>query len=88
MGVKIAVQFLATGIRLDQHQGQHGCFSCGIQNLANATSFPGEVQQRSLHGPAAATLRQAALASGHVTAEQFDAWVIPENMLGPAVFQG
>jgi fumarate hydratase class II len=26
------------------------------------------------------TLREAALASGHVTAEQFDAWVRPERM--------
>ena len=29
------------------------------------------------------TLRVAALASGRVTAEQFDAWVIPAEMLGP-----
>ena len=29
-----------------------------------------------------ASLRQAALALGHVTAEQFDAWVQPENMSG------
>ncbi len=28
------------------------------------------------------TLREAALASGHVTAEQFDAWVRPEHMVG------
>ena len=28
------------------------------------------------------TLREAALASGHVTAEQFDAWVRPEAMVG------
>ncbi|MBP6057797.1 MAG: class II fumarate hydratase [Nitrosomonas sp.] len=28
------------------------------------------------------TLKAAALASGYVTAEQFDAWVIPENMVG------
>ena len=28
------------------------------------------------------TLREAALASGHVTAEQFDAWVRPEEMTG------
>jgi fumarate hydratase class II len=28
------------------------------------------------------SLRDAALASGHVTAEQFDAWVVPENMTG------
>ena len=28
------------------------------------------------------TLREAALASGHVTAEQFDAWVRPEVMVG------
>ena len=29
------------------------------------------------------TLRQAALALGYVTAEQFDAWVRPEKMIGP-----
>ncbi len=29
------------------------------------------------------SLRDAALASGHVTAAQFDAWVRPEEMLGP-----
>jgi len=31
------------------------------------------------------SLRQAALASGHVNAEQFDAWVRPEAMVGPGV---
>jgi fumarate hydratase class II len=30
------------------------------------------------------TLRDAALALGHVSAEQFDAWVRPEDMTGPA----
>lgn len=29
------------------------------------------------------TLQEAAVASGHVTAEQFAAWVIPEDMTGP-----
>jgi fumarate hydratase class II len=29
------------------------------------------------------SLREAALASGHVTAAQFDAWVRPQDMLGP-----
>jgi fumarate hydratase class II len=28
------------------------------------------------------TLREAALASGWLTAEQFDAWVVPEDMVG------
>ncbi len=28
------------------------------------------------------SLREAALASGHVTGEQFDAWVVPGNMVG------
>ncbi len=28
------------------------------------------------------SLREAAIASGHVTAEQFDQWVVPENMVG------
>ncbi|RYF69359.1 MAG: hypothetical protein EOO22_16230, partial [Comamonadaceae bacterium] len=32
--------------------------------------------------PAGRSSREAALASGHVTGEQFDAWVIPENMTG------
>jgi fumarate hydratase class II len=31
------------------------------------------------------TLREAALASGHVTGEQFDAWVRPEEMVGNSV---
>ena len=30
------------------------------------------------------TLREAAIASGHLTAEQFDAWVKPEAMTGPS----
>ena len=30
------------------------------------------------------TLREAALALGYVSAEQFDAWVVPHSMLGPA----
>ena len=29
------------------------------------------------------TLRAAAIASGHVTAEQFDAWVVPARMTHP-----
>ena len=29
------------------------------------------------------TLREAALASGDVTADQFDAWVVPADMTGP-----
>jgi fumarate hydratase, class II len=28
------------------------------------------------------SLREAALALGHVTAEQFDAWVVPGQMVG------
>jgi fumarate hydratase class II len=28
-------------------------------------------------------LREAAIASGHVTADQFDQWVDPGKMLGP-----
>ena len=31
-----------------------------------------------------ATLREAALASGWLSAEQFDAWVVPEHMTGRA----
>ena len=30
------------------------------------------------------TLREAAVASGYLTGEQFDAWVVPANMTGPA----
>jgi fumarate hydratase class II len=30
-----------------------------------------------------ATLREAAVASGHVTAEDFDRWVRAEHMVGP-----
>ena len=29
------------------------------------------------------TLREAAVASGHLTGEEFDAWVVPERMTGP-----
>ena len=29
------------------------------------------------------TLREAAVASGHVSAEDFDRWVRPEAMIGP-----
>jgi fumarate hydratase, class II len=29
------------------------------------------------------TLREAALASGHVTAEQYDAWIVPLDMTHP-----
>ena len=29
------------------------------------------------------TLKEAAVASGHLTAEQFDEWIIPEQMIGP-----
>lgn len=28
------------------------------------------------------SLREAAIASGHVTAEQFDEWVVPGKMVG------
>ena len=28
------------------------------------------------------SLREAAIASGHLTAEQFDQWVVPEKMTG------
>jgi fumarate hydratase class II len=29
------------------------------------------------------TLKEAAIASGYVTSEQFDEWVVPGNMIGP-----
>ena len=28
------------------------------------------------------SLREAAIASGHLTAEQFDLWVVPSDMVG------
>jgi fumarate hydratase class II len=28
------------------------------------------------------SLREAAIASGHLSAEQFDQWVVPEHMIG------
>ena len=37
---------------------------------------------RAAHG-SGTTLREAAVASGHVTAEQFDAWARPEDIIGP-----
>lgn len=30
------------------------------------------------------TLKEAAVASGYLTAEQFDQWIVPENMVGPS----
>jgi fumarate hydratase class II len=39
-----------------------------------------EIAKRAHHE--ATTLRAAAIASGHVTAKQFDAWVAPEKMVG------
>jgi fumarate hydratase, class II len=30
------------------------------------------------------TLKEAAVASGHLTAEQFDAWIVPTSMIGPS----
>ena len=29
------------------------------------------------------TLKEAAVASGYLTAEQFDEWIKPESMIGP-----
>jgi len=29
------------------------------------------------------TLKEAAIASGHLTADQFDEWIVPTNMIGP-----
>ncbi len=29
------------------------------------------------------TLKEAALKLGHLTSDQFDKWVVPEDMLGP-----
>lgn len=30
------------------------------------------------------TLKEAAVATGYLTAEQFDTWIVPENMIGPS----
>jgi fumarate hydratase, class II len=30
------------------------------------------------------TLKESAIASGYVTAEQFDTWIVPSNMIGPS----
>jgi fumarate hydratase class II len=29
------------------------------------------------------TLKEAAVASGYLTAEEFDEWIVPEQMIGP-----
>ena len=29
------------------------------------------------------TLKESAVASGYLTAEQFDSWIVPEDMIGP-----
>lgn len=29
------------------------------------------------------TLKEAAVESGHLTAEEFDRWIVPEDMIGP-----
>jgi fumarate hydratase class II len=34
-----------------------------------------------------ATLKGTAIAMGHVTEEQFNKWVVPEDMLGPSVYK-
>ena len=39
-----------------------------------------EIAKRAHHE--GSSLREAAIASGHLTAEQFDAWVVPANMVG------
>jgi len=33
------------------------------------------------------TLKQSAISLGHLTSEQFDKWVIPEEMLGPTHYK-
>ena len=33
------------------------------------------------------TLKESALASGHVTEEEYVKWVVPENMLGPEEYK-
>ncbi len=39
-----------------------------------------EIAKRAHHQ--GLSLREAAIASGHLSAEQFDAWVIPADMVG------
>ena len=33
------------------------------------------------------TLKEAALALGHLTEEQFNEWVVPANMIGPEEYR-
>lgn len=33
------------------------------------------------------TLKESAIKSGHLTSEQYDKWVVPENMLGPTEYK-
>jgi len=39
-----------------------------------------EIAKRAHHE--GLSLREAAIASGHLTAQQFDAWVVPADMVG------
>ena len=39
-----------------------------------------EIAKRAHHE--GVSLREAAIASGHLTAQQFDAWVVPADMVG------
>jgi fumarate hydratase class II len=40
-----------------------------------------EIAKRALHE--GLSLREAALASGHVSAQDYDRWVVPKAMTGP-----
>ena len=52
----------------------------GAQHRTSATTRrPSSPRRRTRK---ARSLREAAIASGHLTAEQFDAWVVPEKMTG------
>jgi len=34
-----------------------------------------------------ATLKDTAISMGHLTEEEFNKWVVPEDMLGPSVYK-
>ena len=62
----------AHSIELGAHRDRRWRGACGDD--------PGLIEAREVHDPT--QLREAALASGYVTAEQFDKWVRPERMVG------
>ncbi len=74
-----------TGLELDRHQTrEHVERSLMLATaLAPKLGYDEAAQIAKRAHSEGVTLREAALASGRVSAEQFDAWVIPAEMLGP-----